>query len=229
MHAEHKKAFVDFARLTLFFKKLRIIFSMIKIINKAHLEKIDTALRQKRLIMSMLVFNLGCAISFSVDAEERRISAWLHEIKFGVLHHDPGSLWSNFRRESGVDLNLEAIFVPQVQLLGGTIRPVLGGSINMVGDTSKLYAGMRWQYEHASGVFVGIGLGGAIHDGKLHPHQSDRKALGSRVLFHIPVELGYRFTAKSSFSVFFDHVSNAFLADANEGMDTFGGRLGYRF
>ncbi len=202
---------------------------MIKIINKAHLEKIDTTLRQNKLMTGMLVFNLGCAISFPADAEERKISAWLHEIKFGVLHHDTGGLWSGFRRENGVDFNLEAIFAPQVQILGGSLRPVLGGSINTVGDTSKLYAGMRWQYEHASGIFIGIGLGGAIHDGKLHLHQSDRKALGSRVLFHIPIELGYRFTAKSSFSVFFDHVSNAFLADANEGMDTLGGRLGYRF
>ena len=126
-------------------------------------------------------------------------------------------------------INLEAIFSPHIQVLGGTIRPALGGSINTVGDTSKLYAGMRWQYEHSSGLFAGIGLGGAIHDGKLHLHQSDRKALGSRVLFHIPVELGYRFTAKASLSVFFDHVSNANLADANEGMDTLGGRLGYRF
>lgn len=170
--------------------------------------------------------SIGSSCGF---AEESKLTAWLHEIKFGVLHHDTGSLWSNFRRENGVDLNLEAIFSPHIQFLGGTIRPALGGSVNTVGDTSKLYAGMRWQYEHGSGLFVGIGLGGAIHDGKLHLHQSDRKALGSRVLFHIPVEIGYRFSAKGSLSVFFDHVSNANFADANEGMDTLGGRLGYRF
>ena len=182
-----------------------------------------------KTIVGYLLLLLGSINSSLGFAEEHKMTAWLHEIKFGVLHHDPGSLWSNFRRESGVDLNLEAIFSPHIQVLGGTIRPALGGSINTVGDTSKLYAGMRWQYEHSSGLFFGIGLGGAIHDGKLHLHQSDRKALGSRVLFHIPVELGYRFSAKGSLSVFFDHVSNANFADANEGMDTLGGRLGYRF
>ena len=58
---------------------------------------------------------------------------------------------------------------------------------------------------------------------------NDQKALGSRVLFHIPIEIGYRLSAKTSLSVYFDHVSNAYLAHANEGMDTLGGRLGYRF
>ena len=180
-------------------------------------------------IIAVLIFNFGCAISSAVYADERRVPAWLHEVKFGVLHHDTGSLWSGFRRESGVDLNLEAIFSPHTQFFGGVIRPAFGGSVNTIGDTSKLYAGLRWQYEHASGVFFGIGLGGAIHDGKLHLHHNDRKALGSRVLFHIPIEIGYRLSAKSSLSAYFDHVSNAYLADANEGMDTLGGRFGYRF
>lgn len=194
----------------------------------------DMNLKQKnqlldKAIASYLLFLVGSIGSPHVFAEERKMTAWLHEIKFGVLHHDTGGLWSNFRRESGADLNLEAIFSPHIQFLGGTIRPALGGSANTVGDTSKLYAGMRWQYEHSSGLFLGIGLGGAIHDGKLHLHHSDRKALGSRVLFHIPVEIGYRFNAKGSLSIFFDHVSNAYLATANEGMDTLGGRLGYRF
>ena len=125
--------------------------------------------------------------------------------------------------------SLEGIFSPHIKFLGGTVRPALGGSVNTIGDTSKLYSGLRWQYEHASGMFFGVGLGGAIHDGKLHLQHNDRKALGSRVLFHIPVEIGYRLTAKSSLSVYFDHVSNAYLANSNEGMDTLGGRFGYRF
>ena len=194
----------------------------------------DMNLKQKnqsldKAIASCLLFLIGIIGSSYVFAEERKALAWLHEIKFGVLHHDTDGLWSNFRRERGVDLNLEAIFSPHTQFLGGTIRPAFGGSVNTVGDTSKLYAGLRWQYEHVSGMFIGIGLGGAVHDGKLHLHHNDHKALGSRVLFHIPIEIGYRFNPKSSLSVFFDHVSNAYLADANEGMDTLGGRLGYRF
>lgn len=183
----------------------------------------------RKLIVRLLVFFLGCVSSYSGYANERKASVWLHEIKSGVLHHDTDSLWSGFRRESGIDLNLEAIFSPHAEFLGGIIRPVLGGSVNTHGDTSKLYSGLRWQYEHVSGMFIGIGLGGAIHDGKIHHQHNDQKALGSRVLFHIPIEIGYRLSAKTSLSVYFDHVSNAYLAHANEGMDTLGGRLGYRF
>ena len=57
----------------------------------------------------------------------------------------------------------------------------------------------------------------------------DRKAFGSRVLFHIPVELGYRFDQHNSLSVYFEHMSNAGLASSNEGMDFLGMRYGYKF
>ncbi|SDH62800.1 MULTISPECIES: acyloxyacyl hydrolase [unclassified Nitrosomonas] len=180
-------------------------------------------------IIEVWVFSLACVISSAGYADKQRALAWLHEIKFGVLHHDTDDLWSGFRREGGVDLNLEAIFSPHIKFIGGTIRPAFGGSVNTVGDTSKLYMDIRWQYEHTSGMFFGIGLGGAIHDGKLHLQHDDRKALGSRVLFHIPIEIGYHFGARTSLSVYFDHISNAYLANDNEGMDTLGGRLGYRF
>ena len=173
-------------------------------------------------IRQVLVLCVGCVISSAGHADERRTPSWLHEVKLGVLHHDTSSLWSGFRRESGVDVNLEAIFSPQLKILGGAIRPAFGGSVNTAGDTSKLYAGLRWQYEHISGIFFGVGLGGAVHNGDLHLQHNDMKALGSRVLFHIPIEAGYRFDGKSALSAYFDHISNAYLADPNEGMDTLG-------
>ncbi|MDN5753290.1 MAG: acyloxyacyl hydrolase [Nitrosospira sp.] len=180
-------------------------------------------------IIVALVFSVGCVVSSDGYADERIVPAWLHEVKLGVLYHDSGDLWSRLRRESGVDLNLEAIFSPQFGILGGTIRPAFGGSFNTAGDTSRLYTGLRWQYEHASGMFFSIGLGGAIHNGKLDLQSNDRKALGSRVLFHIPIEAGYRFNVKHALSIYFDHMSNGYLAHANEGMDTLGARYGYRF
>ncbi|MCO6428593.1 acyloxyacyl hydrolase [Nitrosomonas communis] len=67
---------------------------------------------------------------------------------------------------------------------------------------------------------------------KLNLEHNDRKTLGSQVLFRIPIEIGYRLGTRSALSVYFDHVSNASLADNNEGMDTFlglDGRFGYRF
>ena len=70
-----------------------------------------------------------------------RMSEWCRRgcmVKIGVLHHDT-PMWSGFQRESGIDVNLEAIFSPQIGVLGGVIRPAFGGSVNTAGDTSKLY------------------------------------------------------------------------------------------
>lgn len=153
----------------------------------------------------------------------------LHEISIGILDHDTDHLWSGFSRESGVDVNIEAMFTPSFELFGGTIRPVAGASINTSGDTSKLYIAGRWRYQFDRGVFFGLGVGGAVHDGETDVKSDDAKALGSRFLFHNALELGYRFKDNSTAAFYFDHVSNASLADPNQGLDTLGIRLGYRF
>jgi lipid A 3-O-deacylase len=162
-------------------------------------------------------------------AAAKDVSDVLYEVKGGVLAHDVSFLWSNFNRESGVDLNGELVFAPKWEILGGAIRPALGGSLNTAGDTSKIYLDAKYEYEFGNGFYAGIGLGGAWHDGNLRLTSNDRKALGSRILFHIPMEAGYRFDAHHGLSVYFDHVSNAYTQDANEGMDTLGVRYGYRF
>lgn len=152
------------------------------------------------------------------------------EVKIGVLDHDTPDLWSGFRREEdSVDINIEALLSPSVTFFGGTIRPAIGATINTQGETSHAYIDARWQYETESGIFLGLGVGGAIHDGNLDASDPDKKALGSRLLFHIPAELGYRFDEHNSFSVYFEHTSNANTQDVNEGLDRLGIRYGYRF
>ncbi len=68
-----------------------------------------------------------------------------------------------------------------------------------------------------------------MHDGNLLPTEVDRKALGSRVLFHIPFEIGLRFNERHSISIYFEHTSNANTRANNEGLDDIGIRYGYRF
>lgn len=155
---------------------------------------------------------------------------FIDEFKIGVLAHDVPDLWSGFRAEpSSVDINVEALLSPALPFLGGAIRPAVGGSISTVGATSSAYIDARWQYETSIGVFFAVGLGAAVHDGQLKLDDLDRKALGSRVLFHIPAEIGYRFDDHNSLSAYFEHMSNANLASYNEGMDRLGIRYGYRF
>ncbi len=155
---------------------------------------------------------------------------FVQEFKLGILDHDVPDLWSGFRAEpNSVDINVEALLSPSAPFLGGTVRPALGGTINTVGATSHAYIDARWQYEMPSGIFFGLGVGGAIHNGQLQSEDPNLKALGSRVLFHIPVEIGYRFDAHNSLSAYFEHTSNAFIVEPNEGLDRLGVRYGYRF
>jgi hypothetical protein len=155
----------------------------------------------------------------------------LHEFKAGVLAHDVPDLWSGFRAEpNAADFNVEVILSPSMPFLGGTVRPAIGGSINTRGDTSHAYIDARWEYETPFGLYFALGLGGAVHDGAIGPEGGrDKKWLGSSLLFHIPAEIGYRFDSHNSLSVYFEHTSNAYTQDYNEGMDRLGVRYGYRF
>ena len=154
----------------------------------------------------------------------------VHEIKAGVLYHDPGDLWSGFRREpTSADINVEVVLRPGVDLLGGMLRPAIGGSWNTEGGTSRAYLDARWQIEGPAGLFLALGLGGAIHDGNLEPIDPGKRAPGSRILFHIPLEIGPPLDRHSSISIFFDHISNGYTQVFNEGLDAWGLRYGYRF
>jgi hypothetical protein len=105
----------------------------------------------------------------------------------------------------------------------------VGASLNTRGDTSKIYGGFLLQWEPDSAFFFSTGLDLALHDGRLDTDSADRKSLGSRVLFRIPIEIGYALNRRHRIILAFDHISNAYLASPNEGMDTLGLVYGYRF
>ncbi len=174
--------------------------------------------------LSILLFS-----SFTHADEAAKEKAIIHEIKLGFLAHDVDNLWSSFKREEGEDVNIEAVFSSVGGLFGGHIHPVLGTSINTRGYTSKLYFDGIWRYYLTDNFYGAFGLGITIHDGEKHLVSRDRKALGSQVLFHIPIEIGYTFYSQFNVSVYFDHISSAGLTEENEGLDTLGVRLGYTF
>ncbi len=150
------------------------------------------------------------------------------EIRGGVYAHDI-DLWS-FEREEGTDVNAEILFVsPSFLEAIWAPRPHLGATVNTSGDTSHMYGGLTWEYDLPANFFVDANLGGSVHNGKLDTNDDDRKSLGSRVLFRLGAALGYNITEKVNISLQYEHMSNAYLADPNEGMDNVGLRLGYRF
>lgn len=186
-----------------------------------------------RIAKKLLVFFLlNLAVALPVcgeDGPKEQVQKWLSEIRLGILAHDV-PIWSLSSKEDGVDFNAEFIFKwPDYSVLSGLVRSNLGASLNSQGDTSKIYAGFLWEHKWQAGIFLDLGLGLAAHNGELDTSDDDKKSLGSRILFRIPVEIGLLFSKHQGASILFDHVSNAYLADPNEGLDTIGLRYSYRF
>jgi len=185
----------------------------------------------KNLITLILLFTLtASAAAGAGPASNPEASGRLPEIRIGLSVHDVGGLWSGTRKESGLDMNAEVILKrPHLSFLGGDVFPNFGLSFNTDGDTSSLYAGLVWEYCSRTGIFWGLGLGAALHTGELETDDRHKKQLGSSLLFRIPVELGFILSRRQRLSILFVHLSNAYLAFPNEGMDAIGVRYGYSF
>ena len=185
---------------------------------------------RSKLLAKLLAYVLVLPCLIGTSGHSAIAGDIVHELKFGALHHDTPNLWSGFRAESSsAAINLEVLLKPSMQFLGGTIRPAIGASLTSGSGTSNVYIDARWQYEFTSGLFIGLGIGGTVHNGQLELRELDRKALGSRVLFHFPFEIGYRFDRANTLSAYFEHISNGYTVSPNEGLDRIGIRYGHRF
>ena len=144
--------------------------------------------------------------------------------------HDVDGLWSGESTEKGPDAGLEVIFSHTLfDFLGATAHPNAGVSINTRGNTSQLYGGFLLCWRQLAPFAVATGFGLTVHDGERESDAVDRKSLGSRVLFRIPIQIGYALGTHHRLTIAFDHVSNAYLVSPNDGMDTLGVFYGYRF
>lgn len=166
------------------------------------------------------------ALPLTAAAQEAGGDGFIYELRLGLLQHDV-AIFAADDVEDGAALNGELAFRSLTDFWGGSLRPVIGGTLSTENRTHYGYADLRWEALWDK-VFFGIGLGGAIHDGELSRDRKN-KDLGSRLLFHIPAELGYQFTPRNRISLYFEHISNADLADPNPGMDSIGLRLSHRF
>jgi lipid A 3-O-deacylase len=186
----------------------------------------------------------ACVAALSLPAAGSAQNITEGALKLGVLKHDPKFFGGV---EPGIDINPEVIFaspipdswaaeVPWYLRFATQPRPTVGGMINTAGATNQAYFGLTWTWLLASDVInpgdgftFGIFFGPGFNDGNLRPTRSDRKALGSHVLFRPAIEFGYRITPQYEISVYADHVSNAGFARYNQSLNTLGGRFGVRF
>lgn len=196
------------------------------------MQSLKMGMRKIEIIAAVvLVHALFISYAWAQQSSEKTLSSEIvYGIRLGVLAHDVGGLWSHSRAEGGADINAEIVFKkPSLKLWQGMILPNLGVSVNSQGDTSKAYGGLLWEFVFDNGFFVNSGAGLAVHNGQQESDDADKKQLGSRVLFRIPLEIGFTIFERHRISLMFDHMSNAYLANPNEGMDTIGVRYGIQF
>lgn len=189
-------------------------------------ERFHFRVRAATWALLMILVAVGPGVADEPDAPFRLIK----EVRGGVAVHDVDGLWSGAAKEEGPDLAVQVTFDrPLVDLFGTRLLPHVGASINTRGDTSKVYGGVQLTWVLPRKFFFTTGLGLALHNGETDAAFADRKALGARVLFRIPLELGLAVGPHHRFVLAFDHISNAYLASENDGMDNLGLMYGYRF
>lgn len=153
----------------------------------------------------------------------------ISEVRFGVLVHDVPFIAAD-TIEGGVDLNAEILFTPLgIVPDNWNFRPHVGIQVNTTDDTSQAYLGLTTTHYLTDNIWGAFSGGGTIHNGETSQFGEDRKAFGSQVLFRLALELGVDINDHASVSLYYDHESNAFLADENPGIDNMGVRVGWRF
>ncbi|MBV8962664.1 MAG: acyloxyacyl hydrolase [Hyphomicrobiales bacterium] len=109
-----------------------------------------------------------------------------------------------------------------------------GGTANIGGGTSYIYAGPMWSVSYEK-IFADFALGGAVHDGQIQGHYTNPhlNRLGCRALYHVSWDLGYQLTENWSVMATFDHISSGSgtlsNCGTNQGISILGARVGYRF
>lgn len=187
----------------------------------------NIAERSWRIASFLLWLAIGSLISWPLLAADSE-SAPAHLISIGVLAHDEGPFSDH--HEGGTDLNLEVQFTPLPMLWSA--RPHLGATVNFVGDTSAIYAGLTFPFYQSQRWFMDGFLSAAVHNGPLHKdpvgcREDSDCGFGKRLLPRLGLEAGYRFSPDQSVSLFYNHMSHKWVMEGeNEGIDHIG--LRYR-
>lgn len=156
------------------------------------------------------------------------------ELRGGLYAHGVGPL--SHRKEDGVAVNAEILFPsPSFLSVVGAPRPHIGGNYaTRSGATSQVYAGLTWRLPLIERTFFEAAGGVAVHTGETDfspddPNIATTTYFGCRAHFRLAADLGYMLTDRLSVSLHADHISNAGLCSENEGLDSSGVRIGYRF
>ena len=172
--------------------------------------------------------NNGGNVRQGSQKTDREVNFSVTDLVLGVSAHDVGAFGRH--KESGGNINIEIRFTPFDWSIWRMIyepQPHIGIHINSDKNTNQIYVGAGWMFDLTTKIFFSGTLGLSLHDGKTSTTLLNRKELGSGVLFRESLEFGYGLTKTQTISIYLDHISNAGIAENNEGLDTFGLRYGY--
>jgi len=182
--------------------------------------------------LAPLIVCMFAAAGIAAAAGPALAGGLVDEVRLGVLQQNIEP--RGHEQEYGFDLNGEIFFAPLFARTGDhprdafSVRPVIGGSYNLSRTTDMLYADLNWHLPLATGFFLEIGAGGALHDGALESDTGGSE-YGCRVNFHESAALGYDIDEHWRLTLEVDHMSNARLCSRNRGLTNGGVRLGYQF
>ena len=186
-----------------------------------------------RFASRLLFLSAGLLLSASSMGSAVAAEAIFDELRFGA----GASLSNGNSRESGIFPSGTIFFDP---LSSGTAttwqqsilepRIYLGASVGTGDGVDQVYGGFSWTADITSRLFVELGLGGTVHNGKLDGGNGKGPDLGCRLLFREQIGLGYRVTDNWQILATADHSSHANLCDGpNDGLSHAGLAIGYKF
>ena len=214
---------------------------------------VNRALSSAAGVCLVLALASGPALAQEIDdapGSDHRANPYIPELKIGFLLHDVGR---SFEDSNTLSLNLELVWSDLeywsfdskfVEVLLNPV-PMIGGTVNTAGGVNTFYAGVAWPWEYDIGIVVTNSFGVSLNDGRTErdtfacpptvqcPLAGNRDfvpvnepVLGSNVLFRYGLDIGYRIDEVHTISAYFSHISNAGLAEENNGMNFVGIRYG---
>jgi len=86
---------------------------------------------------------------------------WISEVRGGIMKHSVASLVGNRSKETGIDGNLEVLFVsPDLFKYIWSPRPHIGASVNTSSNNTDYgYAGLTWEWNPWKTVFFDFSFG----------------------------------------------------------------------
>jgi lipid A 3-O-deacylase len=186
-----------------------------------------------RLAPRLVCLSAGVLLSTLSVSHAVAAETVFDELRFGAS----GSINTGNSRESGLFPSATIFFDP---LSSGTAttwqqsilepRIYLGASAGTGSGVDQVFGGFSWTADITSRLFVELGLGGTVHNGKLNGGSGKGPELGCRLLFREQVAVGYRVTGIWQILATADHSSHANLCDGpNNGLSHAGLAIGYKF